>query len=116
MQVLDEPWLAVCWRGGGQGCLFRYLYKPVLRIHEILVWIWILIRTRGSMSLDLDPDPAIFIIDLQDANQILFKKKFFSAYYFLKVHLHNFSKKKIKKKSQNIRKQGFSDKFCLMIE
>ncbi len=38
---------------------------------------------------DADPDPSIFIIDLQDAN---------------------------KKKSQNIRNQGFSYWFCLMIE
>ncbi len=34
---------------------------------------------------DSDPDPAIFVID---AN----KKLSFSAYYFLKVHLHHFSK------------------------
>jgi hypothetical protein len=39
------------------------------------------------MDPDLDPDPAIFVIDLQDT-----KKKLISAYYFLKVHLHNFSK------------------------
>jgi hypothetical protein len=26
---------------------------------------------------DADPDPAIFIIDLQDANKKLIKKKFF---------------------------------------
>ncbi len=39
---------------------------------------------------DRDPGPAIFVIDLQDANknQIFFHKFF----YFLKVHLHNFSK------------------------
>ncbi len=37
---------------------------------------------------DADPDPAIFVIDLQDFN---FKKSF-SANYFLKVHLHHFSK------------------------
>jgi hypothetical protein len=29
MQVLDEPWLAVCWRGGGEGCLFRYMQTSV---------------------------------------------------------------------------------------
>jgi hypothetical protein len=46
-----------------------------------------------------DPDPAIFIIDLQDANKKLIKKKSFSAYYFLKVHLGRFSKIKSKKKS-----------------
>ncbi len=43
---------------------------------------------------DPAPDPAIFVIDLQDAN-----KKIISAYYwyFLNVHLHHFSKKKVKK-------------------
>ncbi len=40
----------------------------------------------------------------------------FSAYYFLKVHLHHFSKMKSPKKSQNSRNQGFSYYFCLMIE
>jgi hypothetical protein len=44
------------------------------------------------MDPDLDPDPAIFVINLQDAN-----KKLFSAYYFLKVHLHHFSKIKSQK-------------------
>jgi hypothetical protein len=39
-----------------------------------------------------DPDPAIFVTDLQDATKKLTKKKSFSAYYFLKVHLHHFSK------------------------
>ncbi len=40
----------------------------------------------------------------------------FSAYYFLKVHLHNFLKIKSQKESQNIRNQGFSYYFCMMIE
>jgi hypothetical protein len=31
---------------------------------------------------------VIFVTDLQDAN----KKRSFFAYYFLKVHLHHFSK------------------------
>ncbi len=39
-----------------------------------------------------DPDPAIFGIVLQDGN-----KKRFSADYFLKVHLHHFSKIKSQK-------------------
>jgi hypothetical protein len=43
-------------------------------------------------------------------------KKSFSAYYFLKVHLHHFSKKKVKKKSQNSKNQAFSYYICLMIE
>ncbi len=41
-----------------------------------------------------DPDTAIFVIDLQDATIFL---KSFSAYYFLKVHLHHFSKIKSQK-------------------
>jgi hypothetical protein len=48
--------------------------------------------------MDPDPDPAIFVIDLQDANKKVIKKKSFSADYFLKVHLHHFSKIKSKKK------------------
>jgi hypothetical protein len=53
--------------------------------------------------MNLDPDPAI-VIDLQDAN----KKLIFSAYYFLRVHLHHFSKIKSKKESQNTRNCGAS--------
>jgi hypothetical protein len=40
----------------------------------------------------------------------------FSAYYFLKVHLHHFSKIKSQKEPQNSRNQGFSYYFCMMIE
>jgi hypothetical protein len=47
--------------------------------------------------MDPDPDPAIFfVIDLQDANKKQVKKSF-SAFYFLKVHFHHFSKIKSKK-------------------
>ncbi len=67
--------------------------------------------------MDPDWDPAIFVIDLQHANKKLIFWNSFSAYYFLKVHLHHFSTKKgHKKKSQNSRNQGFSYYFCLMIE
>ncbi len=45
----------------------------------------------------------------------IFNKKF-SAYYFLKVHLHHFSKIKSQKESQNRRNQGFSYYICMMIE
>jgi hypothetical protein len=41
----------------------------------------------------MDPDPAIFVIDLQDANEKLNLKKCLSAYYFWKEHLNHFSKK-----------------------
>ncbi len=40
----------------------------------------------------------------------------FSAYYFLKLNLHHFSKIKSQIKSQNSRNQGFSQYFCTMIE
>ncbi len=66
--------------------------------------------------MDPDPDTAIFVIDLQDASKKLIFNTIFSAYYFLKVHLHHFSKIKSQKESQNRRNQGFSYYFCLMIE
>jgi hypothetical protein len=74
----------------------------------------------GSGSADqclwlMDPDPAIFVIDLQDAHKILILQ-IFSACYFLKVHLHHFSKIKSQKELQNSRNQGFSYYFCMMIE
>jgi hypothetical protein len=75
-------------------CTFIIVMYKVLRIHEILVWIrirrympltngWIRIRIRI-----LDPDPAIYVIDLQYASKKLIFSIIFSAYYFLKVHLH----------------------------
>jgi hypothetical protein len=65
----------------------------------------------------MDPDPAIFVIDLQDANQNqFFLYEVFLLLTLLKVHLQNFSKIKVKKKSQSSRNQGFSYFFCLVIE
>ena len=64
----------------------------------------------------MDPDPAIFVIDLQHASKKLIFNIIFSAYYFLKEHLHHFSKIKSQKESQNIRNQGFYYYFCMMIE
>jgi hypothetical protein len=63
----------------------------VLRIHDILVWIRSQQKTKSF-------------------------KRSFSAYYFLKVHFHNFSKIKSQKKSQNRRNQGFFNYFYFMIE
>jgi hypothetical protein len=60
----------------------------------------------------MDPDPAIFVIDLQDANKKLIFTTIFSAYCFLKVHLHHFSQKE----SQNSRNQGFSYYFPMVVE
>jgi hypothetical protein len=79
----------------------------VLRILDILVRIG-----SGSMDLypwpihrsdsdpDPTPDPSNFVSDLQDGNLKLFFSKFF-AFYFMKLHLHHFSKIKSHKKSQN---------------
>jgi hypothetical protein len=64
----------------------------------------------------MDPDPEIFVIDLQDASKILIFYTIFSAYYFLKVHLHHVSKIRSQNESQNRRSQGFSYYFCIMIE
>jgi hypothetical protein len=61
----------------------------------------------------MDLDPAIFVIDLDSKK---FFNTIFSACYFLKVHLHYFSKIKSQKESQNSRIQGFSYYFCMMIE
>ncbi len=45
------------------------------------------------MDPDPDTDPAIFVIDLQDANKkLMFFKRFFAYYFFLKVHLHHFQR------------------------
>ncbi len=53
----------------------------MLRIDEILLRMQI----RESIPLTKDPDPAILVSDLQGI-------KSFFANYFLKVHLHHFSK------------------------
>ncbi len=75
---------------------FLLPYKAVFRIYDILVWI----RIRGSMPLTNGSGfgSSYFFIDLQDANKKLILKSF-SAYYFLKVHLHHFSKRKKSKRS-----------------
>jgi hypothetical protein len=59
----------------------------------------------------MDPDPAIFVIDLQDASKKKCFNTIFSAYYFLKLHLHHFSKIKSQNESQNSRNQGFFSVF-----
>jgi hypothetical protein len=86
--------------------------KPVFRIHDILGWI----RIRGSMPLTNGSGSCYFVIDLQDASKNLIFNTIFSANYFLKVHLHHFSKIKSQKESQNRRNQGFSYFFFMMIE
>jgi hypothetical protein len=62
----------------------------------------------------MDPDLAIFVIDLQDANKkLIFIKKSFSAYYYLKVHLHHFPKIKVKEEVTKQYESRFSLLFLL---
>jgi hypothetical protein len=76
----------------------------------------------GYRYLTNNPDlvlatELIFVIDLQDANKKLIFLQSFSAYYFLKVHLHHFSKIKSQKDGKkNSRNQGLSYYFCMIIE
>jgi hypothetical protein len=59
------------------------------------------------MEPDSVSDPAIFVIDLQDANKKTNLKKIFSAFYFLKEHLHNFSKIKSQKEVTKLQESTF---------
>jgi hypothetical protein len=59
------------------------------------------------MDPDADPDPAIFVIDLQDAKKKQFFFKFFCLLLFEGTFTSFFKEKKVKKKSQSIRNQGF---------
>jgi hypothetical protein len=54
----------------------------------------------GHFGVDPDQDPSIFIIDFQDGNKKLIKS--FSAFYFLKVFLHHFPKKKSKRNHKTV--------------
>jgi hypothetical protein len=50
-------------------------------------------------------------------SSVIFKARSFCAYYFLKVHLHNFSKIKSHKEfTKSSKNHGFSYYFCVMIE
>jgi hypothetical protein len=99
--------------------------KTVLRIHAILGWIRI--RIRGSMPMTngsrFGSGSWIRILIFSSLTfkmpaKNYFFNKIFSAYYFLKLHLHHFSKIKSQTESQNSRNPGFSFSyyFCRMIE
>jgi len=77
----------------------------VLWIRDILPLVRI--RIRAS-------DQWIRILLFSSLNFKTPTKNFFSAYYFLKVHFHNFSKIKGHKEVTKRRNQGFSYYFCLM--
>jgi hypothetical protein len=63
--------------------------------------------------MDPDPDPAIYVIDLQDANKKLIFLKQFSVYYFLKSHIHHFSKIKSSKEVSKQQEERFFLLFLL---
>ena len=92
--------------------------NSVLRIHDILVWI----RIRGSMPLTNKSGSGCgsgsfyFHHWPSRRQQKTNLKKSYSAYYFLKVHLHHFSKIKSQKEVIQQKNQGFSLYFCLMME
>ncbi len=96
-------------------------FSPVLRIHDILGWIRI--RILGSMPLTSGfgsgswiRDPTIFVIDLQDvSNKLIFEHKFF-CFLLFEATFTSFFKDKKSKRVTNIRNQGFSYYFCMMIE
>ncbi len=99
--------------------------KAVLRIHDILGWIRI--RIRGSMPLTngsgFGSGSGSWIrillfssLTFKMPAKTQFFNTIFSAYDFLKLHLHHFPKIKIQKESQNSRNKGFSYYFCMMIE
>jgi hypothetical protein len=91
----------------------------VFRIHDLLEWI----RIRGSMPLT-DGSGSGSWIRILLFSSLTFKMptknnfclNIFSAYYILKVHLHNFPRIKSQNESQNSRNQGFSYYFCMMTE
>ena len=82
--------------------LLAVVSQSVLRIHEILMWIRIL---------------AIFVIDLQETiKKLIFVTKFFCFILFEGTFTSFFTDKKVKKKWQNSRIQGFSYYFCLVMD
>ncbi len=87
----------------------------MLRIHDILGWI--LIRICGSMPLTNGSEfgSGSWIRILLFSSLTFKMPAIFSAYYFLKLHLHHFSKIKSQKESQNNRNHGFFFFFCSMI-
>jgi hypothetical protein len=69
--------------------------SAVLRIHDILVWIRIQINLQVAYK------------------KLIFYLKVFSAYYFLKVHLHHYSKIKSQKEVTKQRESRFFLLFLL---
>ena len=73
--------------------MFFHIFKAVLRIHDILLRI----RISGYRPLTYGSGSCYFRHWPSRRQQKTNLKKGFSACYFLKVHLHHFSKIKSKK-------------------
>jgi hypothetical protein len=124
-EVGSPPW---GWHAGQHEWIFRQ--SRALKTNNICLtsltriqcsgsmpfWGWI--RIRGSMPLTnrSGSGSCYFCHWPSRCQQKLIFNTIFSAYYFLKVHLHHFSMIKSQKESQNRRNQGFSYYFCMMIE
>ncbi len=117
----QDPWSGSASASKNLSILTQKLFLTVFLIHDILVWIRI--RIRGSMPLTNGSGFGSWIrillfpsLTLQMPAKNKFFSTVFSAFYFLKVHLHYFSKIKSQKESQNSRLQGFYYYYCMMIE
>jgi hypothetical protein len=55
----------------------------------------------------MDPDPALFVIDLQDANQTIIIKKFFRFLLFEGTITSFFKAKKSKRSHKTVRTKAF---------
>ncbi len=77
------------------------------------MWILIPIQLFTLMRIHADPDPALFVSDLQDANNKLFFLKYFWLITFGRYTYIILRRWNVMKKSQNSRNKGFS---CLMLE
>ncbi len=88
---LEEPYITARKNDFDPECCQVYHINPFISD------LYFLPSVADAWHFGVDPDPAIFVTDLQDANKKRIFKESFSAYYFLKVHLHNFSKIKRQK-------------------
>ncbi len=106
--------------------IYQRLNKKFLKIifHDIAS-----VADPWHFGVDPDPDPRSMPLTNGSGScyfrhwpsryqqKLIFLTQFFSAYYFLELHLHHLSKIKSQKESQNSSNQGFFFYyFCMTIE
>ncbi len=96
------------------------MFDPLFRIHDILLCIRIRILIRGSMPwlIDLDAGSRSFYFRHWPSScpqKTNFKKSYQLIAFWRYIYII-FQRKKVQKKSQNSRNQGFSYYVCLLIE